>query len=205
VHAAVGAAGEVPDQPALHGAEQHLAAFGAFAQSGGVVEHPADAGRGEVGGQGQAGAFGDQVGAGRVPHLLHQALGAGVLPDDGASGGQAGEAVPQDGGLALVGDAGGGDLAGGDGGLGEGLGGDAFQVAPDLQGVVLDPAGFGEVLAVLALRDRHQPPVVVEQDAAGGGGALVDGHDIPLSHGASLWADGARSPAGGAQVAGDGA
>ena len=43
VHAALGAAGEVPDQPALDGAEEDVAALGALAQAGRAVEQPADA------------------------------------------------------------------------------------------------------------------------------------------------------------------
>jgi len=36
----VDAAGQVPDEPAIDGAEKHLAAFGLGAQAGQVVEHP---------------------------------------------------------------------------------------------------------------------------------------------------------------------
>ena len=49
-------------------------------------------------------------------------------------------ALPQHGGLALVGDADGGDLGGVQSGLTQGLPRDGELVAPDLDGVVLDPA-----------------------------------------------------------------
>jgi hypothetical protein len=48
-------------------------------------------------------------------------LGAGVLPDDRVVDRLAGELVPHHGGLALVGDADGGDLMAVDVGLGQGL------------------------------------------------------------------------------------
>ena len=47
-------AGQLPDQPAVHGAEEHLAALGALAQPVDVVEQPAQLRAGEVGGQRQA-------------------------------------------------------------------------------------------------------------------------------------------------------
>ena len=51
---------------------------------------------------------------------------------------------------------------------------------------MLDPAGAGKVLPVLALRHRHRLPAGVEDDAARRGGALVDGDDIPLGHARTL-------------------
>ena len=77
---------------------------------------------------------------------------AGVLPDDGVADGLAGVAVPDHGGFALVGDADGGEIAGA-----EVLGlhrfaDDLLRAAPDLGGIVLDPAGPGINLRVLPLR-----------------------------------------------------
>ena len=51
------------------------------------------------------------------------------------------------------------------------------HVAPDLDRVVLDPAGAREDLPVLALVDGHDAALGVEDDAARGGGALVDRRD----------------------------
>ena len=61
-----GAAGEVPDQPGLHGAEEHLAALRPLPQARGGVEHPADPRAGEVGGQRQP-ARGRRTGRARRP------------------------------------------------------------------------------------------------------------------------------------------
>ncbi len=58
---------------------------------------------------------------------------------------------------------------------------DLRHVAPDLLGVVLDPARRRVVLAVLALRHRHHPPGPVEQQAPRRRRALVDGRDHPLA------------------------
>ena len=72
--------------------------------------------------------------------------------------------------------------SGSDAGVGESLGEDAADDAPDLGGVVLDPAGAGIVLAVLPLGQGDHPPLPVEQHAAGGGCALVEGGDVPRGH-----------------------
>src|SRR5690606_16909891 len=146
---AVDAAGEVPDDPGVHGAEEDLATFGALAQALDVVEQPADLGAGEVGGQRQAGLAAEPVLAGVAAELTAQGVGAGVLPDDGVVDRLAGGLVPQQGRLALVGDADGLHLVLGDAGLGEGAGDHRLHVRPDLHRVVLDPAGPGEDLLVL--------------------------------------------------------
>src|SRR5690606_34748475 len=109
--------------------------------------------------------------------LVAEFLRARVLPDDGVGVGAAGVLVPDDGGLALVGDADGSDVAGAGVGGAQDVGDDGLGVAPDLHGVVLDPAGLREELGVLALRGDDGPGAV-EEDAAGGGGALVDGGDV---------------------------
>src|SRR5690606_21187289 len=58
---------------------------------------------------------------------------------------------------------------------------------PDLAGVVLDPAGPGEMLGQLDLADRHgaQRPLrgAFEGDGPGRGGALVDGENEGLHRG----------------------
>src|SRR5207237_1683777 len=108
--------------------------------------------------------------------LLDHRGRTGVLPDDRPAQRVARTPVPQHGRLALVGDPDGGDLLGADIGVRERLRYHALEGVPDLDGVVLDPSGPGEVLLVLVLGDRHQPTAVVEEDAPGGGGALVYGH-----------------------------
>jgi hypothetical protein len=182
VRAAVRTAGKVPDEPALHGSEQHVTALGALAQARGVVEQPAHLRGGEVRCRRQAAALAHGLSIGAAGQLVDEGAGAGVLPHDRPPGRPAGVAVPQHGGFPLVGDAERDDLVDSGSGLGEGLWRDAFEVVPDLHRVVLDPARLGKVLFVLTLRDRDQPPAVVEQDAPGRAGALVHGHHVAIYH-----------------------
>jgi hypothetical protein len=132
---------------------------------------------GEVGGQRQAGLAAEAVLADVAAEFPAEGVGAGVLPDDGVVDGLTGVLVPEESGLALVGDADGLDVVAGDAGLLDGSGDDLLDVGPDLVGVVLDPARLREDLLVLLLVDRDDTAVLVEDDAAAGGGALVDGGD----------------------------
>src|SRR6185369_197442 len=95
--------------------------------------------------------------------------GPAVLPDDGAVDGPAGGAVPDDDGLALVGDPDGGDLVRPAVGGGERLAGGAGDGVPDVLGLVLFDLLLG------GPEDGERAGVV--GDRAGAGGALVDGQD----------------------------
>ena len=86
---------------------------------------------------------------------LAEVRGAAVLPDDRVVDRLAGLAVPDDGRLALVGDADGGDVRRrASPRAAERLDGDADLRRPDLLRVVLDPAGLRKDLRELLLRDR---------------------------------------------------
>src|SRR5690606_17347665 len=112
----------------------------------------------------------ETVGAQPVAHVG----GAAVLPDDGAMDRAAGLAVPDDGGFALVGDADAREPARIDAGGEQRMldGGDGR--APEILGLVLDPARIREVLVELLLADPHRPEATVEDDRPGTGRALVD-------------------------------
>ena len=117
-----------------------------------VVEQPGDLGGREVGVEQQPGLGRDHR---LVPGPLQVAARlrrAPVLPDDGAMDGLARAPVPDDAGLALVGDADGGDVAGPELGGGERLPGRLHRRAPDVLRVVLHPARGRIVLGELALR-----------------------------------------------------
>jgi hypothetical protein len=58
---------------------------------------------------------------------------------------------PRHGGLALVGDADGGDLAGFDAAVAQHLARAGELAVPDVERVVLDPAGLGEMLGIFLL------------------------------------------------------
>ena len=73
---------------------------------------------------------------------------------------------------------------GGEAGRGDRLPADRQRVAPDVLGVVLDPAVLGEVLPQLLLPGADGPPVAVEHDGAAARGALVDReHVLPDRYG----------------------
>ena len=107
------AARELPREPRVDGAEGELAALGARAQAGDVVEQPLDLGRGEI-------RIDDEPGLrlnGLVPAFALQRIaarrGAPVLPDDRAVDRFPRAPVPHDRGLALIGDPDRGDAFGG--------------------------------------------------------------------------------------------
>ena len=113
-----------------------------------------------------------------------QRRGAPVLPHDGAVQRPAGAAVEGDEGLALVGDADGGDGLGGGPGFGEAggdLGEGGADGGPDLVGVVLHPARLGEVLGQLAVGDVDDAGLLVDDQGADAGRARIDGDQ--LGHG----------------------
>ena len=173
---------ELPDQPAVHGAEGQLAALGGGARAVDVVQNPAQLGAREIGVDQQARLALDGVGMSGLAQLGAQRLGAAVLPDDGVVYGLARGAVPDHRGLALVGDAQGADVGRRQPGLGQGLARRGQLGAPDLARIVLDPAGPGIDLRQLQLGRGHDAALGVEDDAARAGGALVQGKQI--GHGA---------------------
>ena len=182
VHAAVNAAGQVPKHPAVGVAEDQVTGFRLGPGALNVVQDPFDLGAGEVGGQRQAHLLLEPLRAAVLGELIHDVLGAGVLPDDGVVDGLAGGPVPHHGGFALVGDADGGDVVPCQVRLGQRGSDDLPGVVPDFGGVVLHPAGLREDLFVLHLARRNDVAAVVEDDGPGAGGALVDG-DYVLVHG----------------------
>ncbi|MNC34605.1 hypothetical protein D3C75_830450 [compost metagenome] len=192
------AAGEAPEQEAVHRAEAQLATLGPLAGAGHLVEEPTQLGGGEV-------RIKQQAGLRRHPWLMaggpeHGAVGGGaaVLPDDGRMDQRAAGRLPHQGGLALVGDADGGDLPSLQTGLTERRPAHLQHALPDLFAVVLDPAVAGEMLAELLLGLSQHPAGSIEDDGAAAGGALVDGEQMGGHGGTSVWRQAPRSaqPAG---------
>ena len=99
------AAGQPPDQEAVDRAGEKLAALGALARAFHIVEQPGDLGAGKIGVEQQAGLFREFLLQPLLLQLLAERRGAAVLPDDGVVDRLAGRLVPDDDGLALVGDA----------------------------------------------------------------------------------------------------
>jgi len=148
-------------------------------RAGHGVEQPAQLGRREVRVDQQPGVLAHPLDQPRLrAQVRAQRLGAAVLPDDRAGQRPAAAAAPQHGGLALVGDADGADVARAQARAGDGLARGVELGGPDLLGVVLDPAGLRVVLAQLALREGDDAALGVEDDAARTRGALVQGQQM---------------------------
>ena len=109
-----------------------------------------------------------------VAQLVAAGSGAAVLPDERVVQRLAGGRVPDDHGLPLVCDADRVELAWLEAGVRERLAGDGVGDLPDLGGVVLDPAGLGEVLGELPVAAADQLLLVVEDQARAPSGPLVD-------------------------------
>ena len=95
----------MPDEEAVDGAEGEFAPFGALPGAVHVVEDPGGFGAREIGVQLESGGGSDAAGFSRMAQFITDGGGTPVLPDDRVVDGLAGGAVPDHGGLALVGDA----------------------------------------------------------------------------------------------------
>jgi hypothetical protein len=170
-------AGEAPREPGVDGAETELAALGAGAGAGHVVEQPLGLRPGEVGVEHEARAVPEQRLVAGLPQLAAPGRRPPVLPHERAVDGLAGGAVPEQGGLALVGDADGGEAGrvhlGGGERTGDGLG----HRLPDLGDVVLDLPGVGVVVGEVDGDLGEDAQVLGDQQRGGAGRSLVDGED----------------------------
>ena len=94
MHAALGAAGQVPDDPGVDVAEEHFALLSLGAHTGDIVQDPFDLGAGEIGRQRQTHFGAEAILAAVLGQLIADRIGAGVLPDDGIVNRLAGGACP---------------------------------------------------------------------------------------------------------------
>ncbi len=177
VHAAARPAGEIPQHPGVGGAEDRVALLGVGAHAVDVLQNPLHLACGEVGGGRQPGLAPDDVAAAVAVQRRGDAVGAGVLPDDRVVIRPAGAPVPYQRGFPLVGDAQRGQVGGRQLCLVQRRHDHRRGSFPDLDGIVLDPAGLGQDLFVLELVAPDLGAVVVEDHAPRAGGALVDGGD----------------------------
>src|SRR5690606_20632927 len=177
-----------PDQVGVDGAEDEFAAPGALAGALDFVEYPGDLGGRKVRVDEQTGARAQVVLDVLRGEFAAARRRAPVLPDDGIVDRPAAVPLPHQRGLALVGDADGGDVGGV---AANGLAAHCQRGGPDFLRVVLDPAVGRVDLAELALGGAPRVSTGVEDDGAGTRGSLVDGQKQRFVHGAS------ESPAGG--------
>ena len=106
--------------------------------------------------------------------------------DDGVGDGDAGNAVPQNRGLSLVGDADGRDCINSTWRLCHGLPGSRELRIPDCLGVMFDVPGSGIDLRVLLLRLGDDQSGVIDDQRTTGSRSLIQGEDISFQIGASV-------------------
>ena len=181
VDAAVGAAGQVPDAPRVDVAEQQVTGLRTVRRAVDVVEDPAHLRPGEVGRQRQPDLLAEPVLPAVARELVHQLVGARVLPHDRVHHRLAGVAVPHHRRLTLVGDPEPRDVVGARARRVERLLHDLLAALPDLHRIVLDPSRLRIDLLVLLLRHADDLAAVVEDHAARAGRALVEGRRV-LGH-----------------------
>ena len=182
-------AGQVPDEPGVDRSEQHLAGLGSLAQARHLVEQPAQLGRREVGREREAALLFEAVLAMSLGELTDEPVGPRVLPGDRVVQGLTGCPVPHDGGLALVRDAEGDEVARLELGRVERLADHLEDVGPDLPRIVLDPAWAREDVVVLLLADGHYARGRVEDEASRRRRSLIDRGDVVSRHGAFTMAE----------------
>ena len=172
------AAGQVPDEPGVDGAEEEFALVRKFLCFGDVVEKPADLGGGEVGVDDEAGLLFDGLEMSLCLQFLGIVRGAAALPDDGVVDGTTGRFIPKDGGLTLVGDTDGGDVGGVDLAFAED-GGDALEFGhEDVFRTMFYPACMRIDLLELSLGFGDDLAILVKNDRSGTGGTLIQSHYI---------------------------
>ena len=173
------AAGQVPDQPGIDGAEQQIAHLRSLARTGHVIQDPLHlAGRKiRIGNKTRRGR--DVV---RSPALgadrFHDIGRAPALPHDGVAHRVTRAPVPEHGGFPLVGDADAFDVVGT-----QTLPIDQIVQHPDLrfqdvEGIVLDPAGLGEMLREGLLGNPPHHRIMIDQQGTRRSGSLVEGDNV---------------------------
>src|SRR5262245_29043193 len=168
---------QFPKQPGVDGAEREVTAAGAFAGTGHMIEKPTDFAAGEVCVNDQAGLALNQFFVAGAFEVVAEPGCASVLPHDRVVDGFAGTAIPDHGGLALIRDADGSDIAGRCFRFLESGAGDVELGGPDFARIMFDPAGARINLAKFFLSDAADGTGVIEEDRAGTRGALIQSED----------------------------
>ena len=172
------AAGEIPDEPAIDCAEGQFTLIGACACTFHVLKNPCNLCAGEIRINEQASLLADHIFSVVVGKLFAKRCTAAVLPDDGVVHRLTGLSIPDDGGLALICDADGDDIARTDAGLSKHLDSSSKLRSKDVEGVVLDPADTRINLLEFMLGYANDVAVVSEENRAGTGGSLVESQNV---------------------------
>ncbi len=172
------AAGQTPQQKAIDRAERELAVLRRSARALDVIEHPRDFRGGEIRVEHEPGLVRDlrlMVLRGKLGAHVGRAA---ILPDDRVVDRLAGGTVPDQRGLALVGDADRRDVFRRDAGFRHHFAHGLDRGRPDRLRIVLDQAGRRIDLRKFPLRDGDGEAGAIERDGARRGRALVDGDHV---------------------------
>ena len=189
-------ASQLPQEPGVDRPERELAGLGALAGARYLVEQPPDLRPREIGVQDQAGPLAHEGLEAIGTQPLAERRRPAALPHDGAMDRRARRPVPDDCGLALVGDPDGGDVGRAHTRLGERHGRRLSHRGPDLFRVVLDPARLRIVLGQLSIAARDDSPVGVDDESRRARRSLVERQDDARAH-ARTGLTGARAGARG--------
>src|SRR5712691_7739327 len=177
------AAGEPPQEPTVHRPEREVTSLGALAGARHLVEQPADLRAREVGVQDETGPLADaRLEAGGAEALAERRRSA-TLPHDGRMDRRAGSPIPDDRGLALVGDPDRGHIGSAHASLGQRGGRRLLHRGPDFLGVVLHPARPRIVLRQLRIAAGHHASLDVDNERRGTRRSLVERKEDDSRHG----------------------
>ena len=172
------AAGEVVDEPGVDCAKHEVARRRALACAVDVVENPLHLGGREIRVERESRAGAHQLLATLFNQLVDCRRGTTALPYDGVIDGLAAHAVPDHRGLALVGDADGGNAVGVDTALKLDFHHDGDLAGKDRRGVLLYPTGTRKTRFDAATCLRDDAAVLVDDGRKYRGGAAVERHDV---------------------------
>ena len=174
------ALGQLEDQPGINSTEGQFALLCSLADTGDIVQDPAELGAGEIGVKYKAGFVVCAVGDIRIfrHQLVLHVRGSAALPDDGMVNRLTGLAIPHNNSFSLVCDADRCDVLIGGPDLLHGQTGNRKLCLPDLVSIVLNPAGSREILSEFLLRHAADLSLFVEENAAVAGRTSVECHYI---------------------------
>src|SRR5271155_4770295 len=112
MHAAMRAAGQLPDEKRVDIPEENFARLSLLPQAGYIFEKQANLQAAEVCCEWKAGFRAETILAALERKFLDEIRSAGVLPHERIGDGRSGSAIPEEGGFALVRDAHSGNIAG---------------------------------------------------------------------------------------------
>src|SRR5579862_3907858 len=147
------AAGEVPDEVGVNVAEEQVACLGDLPRARNVFENPADFQTAKIGRERQTGFAAESVLSSRLSEFSDIIGDARILPRKRIRDWLAGFSIPNEGGLALIGNSNRGKVSRPEAGFRHRLSDYGARVLPDFHGIMFDPSGLRVNLFMFSLRD----------------------------------------------------